>query len=130
METRIFARTVLWFEIAAFSSLVMLSWADEIFGVPALLFGGSHQPDFREASLETIVILLVAIPIVSRTRRVLARLFYLENFLRVCAWCQKVENEGDWIPIADFFQRRFDARTSHGMCPGCFVAQGEVGGVA
>jgi hypothetical protein len=130
METKAFARTVLWYEIAAFSLLVALSWADELFGVPALLFGGSHQPNFREASLETVIILIVAIPMVIRTRRVVARLFYLEGFLRVCAWCKKVEHEGDWVPIAEFFQQRFDAKTSHGMCPACFASQSEIGGVA
>jgi hypothetical protein len=61
---------------------------------------------------------------------VVARLFYLEQFLRVCAWCQKVEHEGAWSPIAEFFQRQFDAKTSHGICPGCFAAQSEIGDVA
>ena len=130
METQTFARTVLWLEIAAFSLLIAMSWADELFGVPALLFGGEHQPDLREAGLETLVILVVAIPIILRTRRVVARLFYLENFLRVCAWCQKVEHRGDWVPIAEFFQKRFDAETSHGMCPACFASAGDVSVVA
>lgn len=123
-------RTILWLEVAAFGLLIAMSWADEVFGVPALLFGGSHQPDFREACVETLVILVVAIPVVLRTRRVVERLFYLEHFLRVCAWCQKVEHEGDWVPIAEFFQERFDAKTSHGICPNCFAAQGGVAGVA
>jgi hypothetical protein len=130
METKAIARTVLWYEIAAFILLVAVSWIDELFGIPARLFGGPHHPNIREAILETIVILMVAIPIVIRTRRVVARLFYLEGFLRVCAWCQKVEHGGDWVPIAEFFQQRFDARTSHGMCPDCFAAQGEAGGAA
>jgi hypothetical protein len=127
METKTFARTVLWLEIAAFGLLIAMSWADELFGVPALLFGGSHQADLREATVESIVILAVAIPIVVRTRRVVERLFYLENFLRVCGWCQKVEHEGSWFPIAEFFQLRFDAKTSHGMCPSCFASQSEAG---
>jgi hypothetical protein len=126
METKMVGRTVLWFEIAAFGLLIALSWADELLGLPALLFGGSHQPDFREAGLETIVILAVAIPIVIRTRRVIARLFYLEGFLRVCAWCQKVEHRGAWVPIAEYFQQRFETQTSHGMCPSCFASHGEV----
>lgn len=130
MEVKTNGRTVLWWEIAAFSLLIAVSWADELFGVPALLFGGSHQPNYREASLETIIILLVAVPVVTRTTRVAARLFHLEGFLRVCAWCKKVELKGDWVPIAEFFQQRFDADTTHGMCPDCFAAQGEVSGVA
>jgi hypothetical protein len=130
METKNIARTVLWYEIAAFSLLVVLSWFDELLGIPARVFGGPHQSNIREASLETIVILIVAIPIVIRTRRMVARLFYLEGFLRVCAWCQKVEHGGQWVPIAEFFQQRFDAKTSHGICPGCFGAQSRGGGVA
>ena len=130
METKTIARTVLWYEIAAFGLLVALSWANELFGIPARLFGGLHHPNIWEACLEAFVILLVAIPIVLRTRRIVARLFYLEGFLRVCAWCQKVQHEGHWVPIAEFFQQRFDAATTHGMCPDCFAAQSKVGVVA
>ena len=130
METKSFARSVLWYEIAAFSLLIAVSWVDELLGVPARLFGGIHHPNVPEACLETIVILSVGIPIVIRTRRVVARLFYLEGFLRVCAWCQKVEHGGSWMPIAEFFQQRFEARTSHGMCPECLASQSDVGGVA
>ena len=130
METKTSARTVLWYEIAAFGLLIALSWANELFGIPALLFGGPHHPNLREAGLETIAILVVAVPIVLRTRRIVARLFYLEGFLRVCAWCQKVQHEDHWVPIAEFFQQRFDARTSHGMCPECFHEQSQASGVA
>jgi hypothetical protein len=130
METKTIARTILWYEIGAFSLLVAMSWVDELLGLPARIFGGPHQPNIPEAGLETFVILLVAIPIVIRTRRVVARLFYLEGFLKVCAWCQKVEHEGHWVPIAEFFQQRFDARTSHGMCPDCFGAQSQSNSVA
>jgi hypothetical protein len=130
MKTKAIARTILRYEIAAFSLLVVLSWADELLGVPALLFGGPHHPNIREACLETCITLMVAIPVLIRTRRVVARLFYLEGFLRVCAWCKKVEHEGNWVPIAEFFQERFDAETSHGMCPDCFVAQSKVDGAA
>jgi hypothetical protein len=130
VETRTIPRTVLWYEIAAFGLLIALSWANELLGIPARLFGGPHHPNLREAGLETMVILLVAVPIVLRTRRIVARLFYLEGFLRVCAWCPKVQHEGHWVPIAEFFEKRFDARTSHGMCPDCFGAQSQASGVA
>jgi hypothetical protein len=38
------------------------------------LFGGPHHPNVHEASLETIVILIVAIPIVIRTKRIVGSL--------------------------------------------------------
>jgi hypothetical protein len=124
------ARELLWFEIAAFGLIIALSWADELFGVPALLFGGAHRPDIREAILETVVTLLVAIPIVIHTRRVVSRPFYFEGFLRVCAWCKNVHNQGDWIPVGEFFEERFETATSHEMCPACFVKQSRAGGAA
>jgi hypothetical protein len=36
MKTKAIARTILRYEIAAFGLLVVLSWADELLGVPAL----------------------------------------------------------------------------------------------
>jgi hypothetical protein len=127
VETRNSARTVLWYEIVAFGLLIALSWADELLGLPVRLFGGPHHPNIGEAALETFAILAVAIPVTMRTRRIVARLFYLERFLQVCAWCQKVEHEGRWVPIAEFFKERFDSRTSHGMCPECLAEHGRVG---
>jgi hypothetical protein len=79
------SQTLLWFEIAAFGLIIAMSWVSEVFGVSARLLGGQHRPDFGEASIETIVILLVAIPLIVHTRRVVTRPFYFEGFLRVCA---------------------------------------------
>lgn len=124
------ARELLWFEVAAFGLIIALSWADELLGLPARLFGGTFHPNIREAVLETFVVLLVAVPILIHTRRVVSRPFYFEGFLRVCAWCKNVEHQGDWIPVSEFFQERFETATSHGMCPACFVKQSRAGGAA
>jgi hypothetical protein len=124
------AHELLWFEIAAFGLIIAISWADELLGLPALLFGGQHRPDIKEAILETFVVLIVAIPIVIHTRRVVSRPFYFEGFLRVCAWCKNVEHHGDWIPVAEFFEERFETPASHGMCPACFAKQRRAGGAA
>jgi hypothetical protein len=124
------ARELLWFEVAAFGLIIALSWADELLGLPAKLFGGTHRPDIGEAVLETFVVLLVAVPILIHTRRVVSRPFYFEGFLRVCAWCKNVEHQGDWIPVGEFFQERFETETSHGMCPACFAKQGHSSGAA
>jgi hypothetical protein len=124
------AHGLLWSEITGFGLIIMLSWADELLGLPARLFGGSHRPDIGEAILETLVILIVAIPIVIHTRRVISRPFYFEGFVRVCAWCKNVEHQGDWIPVGEFFQERFETETSHGMCPACFAKQSHSSGVA
>ena len=124
------ARELLWFEVAAFGLIILLSWADELLGLSARLFGGTHRPDIGEAIIETLVVLLVAVPILIHTRRVVSRPFYFEGFLRVCAWCKNVEHQGDWIPVGEFFQERFETETSHGMCPACFAKQRHSGGAA
>ena len=124
------ARELLWFEVAAFGLIILLSWADELLGLSARLFGGTHRPDIGEAIIETLFVLLVAVPILIHTRRVVSRPFYFEGFLRVCAWCKNVEHQGDWIPVGEFFQERFETETSHGMCPVCFAKQRHSSGAA
>lgn len=121
------ARELLWFEVAAFGLIIALSWANEILGLPARLFGGPHHANIGEAILETLFVLTVAVPILIHTRRVVSRPFYFEGFLRVCAWCKNVEHQGDWIPVGEFFQERFETPTSHGMCPVCFAKQSRAG---
>jgi len=124
------ARELMWFEVAAFGLIIALSWADELLGLPARLFGGPFRSNVGEAILETFVVLLVAVPILVHTRRVVSRPFYFEGFLRVCAWCKNVEYQGDWIPVGEFFQERFETETSHGMCPACFAKQRHSSGAA
>ena len=53
------------------------------------------------------------------TRRVLAQLKYLEEFMKVCAWCRRIEHQGRWMPLEEFFQQGFDTPTSHGICKEC-----------
>jgi hypothetical protein len=124
------ARELLWFEVAAFGLIIALSWADELLGLPARLLGGPFRSNIREAVLETLVVLLVAVPILIHTQRVVSRPFYFEGFLRVCAWCKNVEHQGDWISVGEFFQERFETKTSHGMCPACFAKQRHSSGAA
>ena len=113
------SRRIVWLEVAGFAILVALSWADELVGFTARIFGKAHQADLQEAIIETIMIIAVGVPIVIWTKRMASRLFYLESFPRVCAWCQKVERHGHWMPIAQFFSEGFQTRTTHGICPTC-----------
>jgi len=124
------ARELLWFEVAAFGLIIALSWANEILGLAARLFGRPYRPNIGEAILETLLVLIVAVPVLIHTRRVVSRPFYFEGFLRVCAWCKNVEHQGDWIPVGEFFQERFETKTSHGMCPACFAKQRPSSGAA
>jgi hypothetical protein len=114
------AHRILWYESIGFVALMALSWLDELIGLPTILFGGPpHQADLRESCLEMTVIAIVGIITIAVTRRILSRLAYLESYLRVCAWCKKVYDNNQWVPMEEFLQAKFETRTTHGMCPEC-----------
>jgi hypothetical protein len=106
-------------EAIGFSALIALSWANELIGLPGIIFGGPITPNWREALIETFIVLLVCLAMHLMTRKILKRLYYLEEFLRVCAWCRKIGYNDEWIPIEEYFSREFATRTSHGICPEC-----------
>ncbi len=129
MNSRKQSSVVLVCELAAFAAIIALSWLDELVGLPALLFGGApHHPEFRDSAMESVVVILVAIPVLLLSRRLLSRLFYLEKFLKVCAWCKRVDAGGRWLPMDRYFEAGFNQQTTHGMCPDCYEkAKGEIG---
>jgi len=121
MRERKFTPSIVTIEILGFALITVLTWLDELVRLPSLLFGGEYHANYPEAIMETLIILCVAIPVVVISRRLLTRLHYLEGFLQVCAWCRKVDHDGQWLVMEDYFQHRFDTQTSHGMCPECFA---------
>jgi len=118
-RARTHASRILWCEGIGFLAIIALSWIDEMSALPRLI--GAHQyiSNWRESVLETLIVLAVAIPVMILTARLVSRLFYLEGFLSVCAWCRKLDHDGDWIPLEEFFERKFETETSHGMCLPC-----------
>lgn len=108
-------------EAAGFLAILILSWLDEILEFPKSFFvAHTSNPEAWEGSFETIAILLIAITILVMTQKMASRLFYLERLLKVCAWCRKVNHEGKWRSLEDFFRSGFDTNTTHGMCPECY----------
>lgn len=110
-------------EIIGFMMIIALSWVNELLGLPGWLFGGRHRVNWPESLLETTVIVIVAIPVILITRRLIARLHYLEEFVRACAWCKKLNVRGQWVPMDQFLEINFDTPTSHGICPTCHAEQ-------
>ena len=113
------AETILWIECLGFSLLILLSWVDELFRLPYLLFGGPQQRIWRESVMESIAIAIVWLVVFVATRKVLRRFRYLEGLLTMCAWCRKLEHGGDWVSLEDYCARELGVDISHGMCPKC-----------
>jgi len=111
--------SILWVEAAAFSLIILLSWLTEALRIPHVLYGEQFNPNYHRAILRTIVILLIWSWVHLVTRRLLKRLHYLEEFLRVCGWCRRVCHETEWLQMERFLNSKFETKTTHGMCPDC-----------
>jgi len=111
--------SILWIEAFGFSVLIILSWLTEFARFPHFLFHEAFAPNWNRALLRTVVIVLVWAWVHLATKRLLKRLHYLEEFLRICGWCRKVCHDGEWLGLEQYFSTKFDTRTTHGMCPDC-----------
>jgi hypothetical protein len=111
--------SILWVEACGFSLLIVMSWLTEALKIPHYLFGDPFVPNWHRAILRTVVIILIWAWVYMITRRLLKRLHYLEDFLRICSWCRRVCYNDEWLGLENYFNSKFATRTSHGMCPDC-----------
>lgn len=109
-----------------FLGIMVIGYLDELIKLPSLLF--SDHPFavlHQRAILDMLIVLAVWFLVGASTRRILERIRYLEKFLRVCAWCRKIEYKGEWMRLEDFMRQGFDTPTTHGICPECLRLQKE-----
>jgi hypothetical protein len=109
-----------------FLGIIVLCFLDELLKLPSLIF--SDHPFaflYRRSTLEMLLVLGVWFLVSTSTRRVLDRVRYLEGFMRVCAWCRRINYHGEWMPLEEFMQQGFDTPTTHGICKECFQKQQE-----
>lgn len=103
-----------------FLAVILICYLDELLKLPSLIFSG-HPFDFayRRPTLEMLLFLAIWLLVAKSTRRLLKRVWQLENFLRVCAWCRRIDYKGEWMKLEDFMEQGFDTPTTHGICPEC-----------
>ncbi|MBC8011002.1 MAG: hypothetical protein H7067_13005 [Burkholderiales bacterium] len=117
------ARSILRGQTIAFSCLLVLIWTAELLHLPHHLFGDSPDIQWLRVLFRTFVVLGIWLIVHQTTSRLLKRLHELETFLRVCGWCRKVDDRGEWRTLEDYFDTRFQTGTSHGICPECAKTQ-------
>ena len=83
------------------------------------LFGDSADFMWSRIALRSAVLLCIWLVVHLTTSRLLKRLHELETYLRICSWCRKVGDRGEWRTLEDYFDTRFQTSTSHGICPAC-----------
>lgn len=121
---------VLWYPTLGFALMILLTWGIEYSGVSQLVFGGEpHVWDWRDATLQTALLVVVWAVVLLVSRRVTAHLLYLKGFLRVCAWCRRVSYQDQWLRLEEYFEKGFHVGTTHGMCPQCVQKMEEANAV-
>ncbi len=120
MQTQLRASRIIWYEAVAFLAIIAFSWAHALSGLEGLVFDRVAGPiNWKSPILDTIFTILVGTPAILLSWRLSKRLHYLEEFLRVCAWCQRVGQGDDWISIEEFAKKTLNTETTHGICPSC-----------
>ena len=107
-----------------FLGIMTICYLDELLKLPTLLF--SENPFaflFRRSTLDILLVLTVWFLVSTSTRRILERIRYLEKFMRVCAWCRRINFKGEWMPLEEFMRQGFDTPTTHGICTVCLEKQ-------
>ncbi len=108
-------------ELIGFIAIIVTLWLCELIELPHLLFGAPETPvNVAEAILETIILLVCGGWIVFQTRRLIKQIRYLEGFLHVCAFCQKINIDDQWIPLQTYIKQQTEAQISHSFCPECY----------
>ena len=121
MDKRRYPHKLLLYQALGFLAILAIAVVDELLGLPERhLFPYASHPEWGEFAVESGAIVAIAATIMLMTRRLVKRLFYLEGFLRVCAWCRKIHHEGRWVSMEEYFSSGLDTKTTHGMCPECF----------
>jgi hypothetical protein len=124
MEEQARFRKLVWCQSAGFIVIAGLSWVDECLNLRGLILGNHpYISDFRESTLEMLMIFMVWLLVVGSTRRMMSRVSHLENFLRICAWCRRIGSKGGWIQLEEFMDAKYHVRTSHGICEDCLHKQ-------
>ena len=112
-------------EALAFVFVALLIWVNEYLDLPHVLLGAPPtvwRP--LQVAIESGFVLLLGAAVTVVSWLTFHRLAYLESLLILCAGCQRVGDEGRWLPFEDFVHSRDSLETTHGMCPDCQTTLG------
>lgn len=110
----------LFWHALGFITIVMVLWADKLFGLwQHLGVSEENTETYLEVSAKSGVVILLWMFSAYKIYLIVSRLSYLESFLHVCAWCRKIEVEQKWFTIEQHFARQAGVKASHGICPEC-----------
>ena len=102
-----------------FAAMLVLVWIAEAVRLPHWLLDEPIEFHWMRVLLRSGIILAIWAIVHLTTRRLVERLHYLEEFVRVCSWCRKINVKDEWQSMEQYFDSTLNARTTHGVCPDC-----------
>jgi len=114
-------RFILRIELIVFCILILLPWLDEFIDLPHLILNATATPvNWREALIESILVLLLGIYVVVHTHTLMRKLKSLEGILPICASCKRIRDGKDqWYQLEAYIRDHSEAQFSHSICPDC-----------
>jgi hypothetical protein len=110
-----------------FLAILLICFLDDLLQLPGLIFSDHPMAFLHHRSTLDILLVLAVWFLVSRsTRGILARVQYLEEFMRMCAWCRRIHFKGEWMRLEEFMRQSFDTPTTHGICTECLDQQAAI----
>ncbi|MFH1874494.1 MAG: hypothetical protein ABH859_04835 [Pseudomonadota bacterium] len=111
---------VIVYEVIGFLAVIVLLFVNEIFDMPNRLFGAEPTPfNIRESLAEAWLVLVLGCFIIYQSWLSLKRIKYLEGFIRVCAYCKKINLDEKWIPFEMYLNDTSKLQFTHGICDEC-----------
>ena len=124
MQKSLYLTRIVFVQNLGFLAIIVLCYLDELLKLPAWVFYGDPFV-FSRSTVEMLLFFAVWLLANSSTRRLLKQIRQLEDFMRVCAWCRRIDYRGKWITLESFMEQGFDTPTTHGICPECLRQQEE-----
>ena len=124
MKLNLHLSRVVIYQHLGFLAIIAICYFNDLVKMPSLIFSGHpFLVLYRQSTLEILLIFAIWLLVVMSTRRLLKRVRHLEDFMRVCAWCRRVDYKGEWMPFEEFLEQGFDTPTTHGICKECLEKQ-------
>ena len=120
MTARYPKQAILYVEALGFLILIAITWLDEGILVPThMLPAWLGDGNWHDALFISLAIILIAFTVLLLTFKLISRIHELESFIRVCAWCRKLDLNGQWVTMEEYLSKSSHIECTHGVCRSC-----------
>ena len=110
---------IFWLSLG-FLTILVVTWSDGVRSL-AHLWAGTSKPQatINDLMIKSSIFFMLWMLAAYKVYRIIGRLTYIERFLHFCAWCRRIEADGQWLPMEAILLNRKEKEISHSICPDC-----------